>query len=854
MTEPRYFPEIMVKKTGNAFEGIACLKLKSILMGELVRGGKNYSDENEQGDKNGKSSTIDPRRLQTAREALLQAVSSWPSSISLEMGLTSLPDLIYKAQGRILISLFIRVASSSKNRVREEIVRSYLGLMPLLIACLPEAEFEPIVDMKELEARFSPFKAAHAIALHRREMLFSLEAPLRSASIGFGPIEEKSDEENSVVHHIFPWMPSMDDWSRLMDALMWQLDPVQIIVRICPGAGTEQAVKRLEKMVCTCELFLSGTSPFQISSKRQTTFVSNVALKQLTGYRDTGFRLGVCILSPHPIDTSLINLLGSAITGPGHKTDGDELFQGGFAMTQVSPRDAVKSNFFVESEPFTIAEAACAFRIPSPPMGGHPALPVKRSRTCLALFPKVSLADNDINRIGLFVNEHNGSKQPVRIDADDRMRHVFVIGQTGTGKSTLLQAMALNDIRAGKGLAVIDPHGDMIDFILGRIPDKRADDVILFDFLDRERPLGFNLLQWTTHEERDLIVDELYQAIDQIYDMRETGGPIFEMNFRGMLKFLMGEKTRGDFVPTILEFPNCYLHSHFRNWLKNNTKDTTTLDFLKELERTGGDASLNNLSPYVTSKLARFIHDTVIRRIIGQEKSSLDFDAIMNEGKILLIKLGKGRFGQNLSALLTSQVVSRFKMAAMKRAEIPHKNRRDFFLYVDECHNLPRENFIELLSEARKYRMGLTLATQYASQLGNPNDRRNDLLSSILGNVGTMVLFRLGQEDAKFLAPAIYPTFSSVDITGLPNWHGYCRMQPAGEAMPAFSFKTVPDKTPFNEGIAQKIIGMSRIKYGTECTVIDAQIKRRREIWMNPKDLVMDIFDGHEVLDLRNKE
>jgi hypothetical protein len=178
--------------------------------------------------------------------------------------------------------------------------------------------------------------------------------------------------------------------------------------------------------------------------------------------------------------------------------------------------------------------------------------------------------------------------------------------------------------------------------------------------------------------------------MDRIYDMRQTGGPIFESNFRGMLKLLMSDTARNDFVPTILDFSSCYLKSAFRNWLKNRTDDPQTLDFLKELERTGGEGSLQNLSPYVTSKFSRFIHDTRLRRIVGQEKTGFCFEEIMNQGKIFLVNLGKGRFGSMASALLANQLVSRFKLAAMKRADMRPEERREFYLYVDEAQNSPR--------------------------------------------------------------------------------------------------------------------------------------------------------------------
>ncbi len=207
----------------------------------------------------------------------------------------------------------------------------------------------------------------------------------------------------------------------------------------------------------------------------------------------------------------------------------------------------------------------------------------------------------------------------------------------------------------------------------------------------------------------------------------------------------------------------------------------------------------------------------------------------MSEQKILLVNLGKGRFGPYASALLANQLVVRFKLAAMKRGEMAPDKRKEFFLYVDECHNLPSENFCELLSEARKFGMGLVLATQYTAQLKRSGDGSMNLLSAILGNVGTILIFRLGHEDAISMAPALYPAFSSVDIVGLPNWYGYARMQIDGQATPPFSFKTRKDPSVYRKSTARRLRSMSNRRYGTRSSQVDAQIRKRRMVWRDTK-------------------
>jgi hypothetical protein len=571
-----------------------------------------------------------------------------------------------------------------------------------------------------------------------------------------------------------------------------------------------------------------------LALKKQVEIIRDITLGHLAALTENAFHIGVYISAPHSLDSSLGNVLGHAITGSQSRERDQDIFKGGFSLQEIRAADMMDKLYFFEREAFCLSESAAAFRFPSPPRNDHPGLPVRRSRSSIAMVP--ANQDTTHASIELFLNEHQRMIQPIRMGADDRMRHTFIIGQTGTGKTTLIEAMIMQDVKAGRGLAVIDPHGDMVDNILGKIPEHRADDVILFDVLDRQCPLGFNILEWSTLDERDLIIDDIYTTIDRLYDMKQTGGPIFESNLRGVLKLLMGDQKHDDFTPTLLDFVTCYLSQDFRQWLKERIHDPIVHDFVRELERTVGEASIKNLSPYITSKFGRYTNDTTLMRIIGQEKTSFNFNQIINQGKVFLVKLGRGRFGSKVSALLANMLISRFKYAAMKRGSIRPEMRRDFFLYVDECHNLPSENFTELLSEARKFRMGLILVTQYTAQLSEEN-RKNSFLSAIIGNVGTIIIFRLGQEDAKEMATVLHPYFNSLDVIGLPNWHGYARLQLGNDTVPPFSFRTRKDENLFSEEIAGKIISSSRLMYGMDAKIVDEQIFERRTSWQRDEDI-----------------
>ena len=818
MRQMNSFPKINITKAGKDFEGLAGIKLTSILKGDLI-----LNLPAIQGDETQCLNPLDPRTQHEARGAFLHALAAWPPNTLIELHITSLPDLVSRSRGRYLITFFLRTQGNSQERVMEDLISRYIVFMPLLAAHFPEMEFVPITDPDELNQKNVPFARAHVMAIGRKEESICLSTPLKRFSIGFGSMIEKT-EPSDVIYHKFPWVPSKDDGSKLIRTLMGLIDPIQIITRFKPTQAAPKPIERLEETIKTCELFMSATKEYQITLKKQAELIRDISMKQLERFAGPCFKLGVFILAPHPIDTSIGSVLSGTITGKGD----DDMFQGGSRFSNVKLEDAVDIKFFAEIEPVTLNEAACALRLPCPPVEEFPGLPVRRARTSLAQIPFANMPLS--SSIELFVNEHQGMSQPVKIDINDRMRHIFIIGQTGTGKSTIMENMILQDIRNAKGMAIIDPHGEMVDSLLGKIPDQRAEDVILFDILDKQ-PLGFNLIEWKTVEERDLIVDDLYTTIDLLYDMKTAGGPIFETNFRGMLRLLMGEKHRKEFVPTLLDFATCYLNSDFRQWLLESVVDPQICDFIKELERTGGEASLQNLSPYITSKLSRFSNDTTLKRIVGQQKTSFDFEEIMNHGKIFLVKLGKGRFGSTVSALIANQLVARFKMAAMKRGDMRPENRKEFYLYVDEAHNLPSENFMELLSEARKYSLGLILATQYTAQISGDFPSKNNLLSAIVGNVGTFLVFRLGHEDAGVIGETLQPYFSARDIIGLPNWQGYARMQLGNEATPPFSFRTFKDETPYSEQLASNIKNLSRNKFGTDCMVVDEQILRRRSIW-----------------------
>ncbi|TLM65374.1 MAG: DUF87 domain-containing protein [Deltaproteobacteria bacterium] len=822
------FPHLKVISSPVGVEAVAAIRISSLLHSSLLV--DTFYGEAE-GGKYPIAAKVDPRQLHHAREALLSAISDWVDTI-LELRLSVVPDLTRRTQSLINFHCLIRCPGEKADTARELLATRYLTLLPLLSAHVPEAVCEPVTDAGELDWALGWMKPKHAVSLQRRREEISLAKPLEQRkdigflSAGDGCREEK-EAATPTVFHLAPWVPELDDWGRLLDTLTCQIDPQLIILRLRPLSSTAREREALREALRQCEDYLLLQNDRDATASGSLVHaLRNQYVSRMVALQGPCFAVGVYLLAEGPLDSAYPRVLGAALTHLPQGNDPAHFFKGGYTLRDVPASAALRADFFADDAAFSLGEAACAFRLPSPPNRDIPGLKVKRFRTALAQLP--AEREGRGATIRLFVNEHMGVSQPVEIDVEERMRHIFILGQTGTGKSSLMESMIVQDIHAGRGVAVIDPHGDMVENVLRRIPKERGEEVILFDFLDWERPIGFNLIAWRTIMERDLIIDELYRVLDHVYDMRSTGGPMFENQFRNVLRMLMGSQPRKGFVPTILDFHRAYVDRDFRHWLRDTCDDPLAHNFLREAERAGGEASWDNMSQYITSKFTRFVADSNLRRIVGQQKSSLDFDDILDSGKILLVKLGKGRFGSQVSALLANMMVLRFKLAAMQRGERPMERRRDFFLYVDEAHNLPRENFAEMLAEVRKYRMGLVLSTQYCSQLGNLQGADgNDLLSAVFGNVGTFLTFRAGAHDAEELSRGLRPYFEALDVMALPNFHGYARMNLGPEITPPFSFRTELTTEVADEQSAHFIREYSRLSYGKPASLVDREITHK---------------------------
>ncbi len=417
-------------------------------------------------------------------------------------------------------------------------------------------------------------------------------------------------------------------------------------------------------------------------------------------------------------------------------------------------------------------------------------------------------------------NDYRGAKADIRITDNDRRRHMYVIGQTGVGKSNYLQEMAKKDARSGKGFCFIDPHGDAIEDILTAIPKERAEDVIVFDPADVARPIGINLLEYDpAHpEQKTFVINEMIGIFDQLYDLKATGGPMFEQYMRNAMLLIMEHPESGS---TLLEISKVLADEDFRRMKLEHCTNPIVRDFwLKEAEKAGGDAALANMVPYITSKLTAFISNDMMRPIIAQQHSSLNFREIMDSGKIVLINLSKGKIGEINARLLGMVIVGKILMAALSRVDMPEAERKDFYLYLDEFQNVTTNSIAQILSEARKYRLVLILAHQFIGQL------KEEISKAVFGNVGSLTAFRVGPEDAEFLEKQFAPVFAASDLMNVDNYNCFVRLLMNNELTKPFNMKTYAP-THGNQEIANALKELSRLRYGRDANIVNREIMDR---------------------------
>lgn len=489
-------------------------------------------------------------------------------------------------------------------------------------------------------------------------------------------------------------------------------------------------------------------------------------------------------------------------------------------LTGTARDTQIKAFSFREFSPqhgltFSINELATMIHFPGAGIGTSPQF--RQSRSVTAPAPSELPSEGTL----LGINDHRGSTKEVRVTQLDRMRHFYIIGQTGTGKSVFMKNLIIQDIQDGAGVCMIDPHGTDIEDVVASVPPERQKDVIYFDPSNQSHVLGLNMLEYDpAHpEQKTFVVNELFSIFQRLYGANpESMGPMFEQYFRNATLLVMEDPDSGN---TLMDISRVMADASYRRYKLERARNPVVVQFWQEIAtKAGGEASLENIVPYIVSKFDVFTANDYVRPIIGQQRSSFNFRQVMDQRKILLVNLSKGRLGEINANLLGMVIVGKILMAALSRVDTPAKNLSPFFLHIDEFQNVSTDSIASILSEARKYKLGLVVAHQFIAQLDEK------IKDAVFGNVGSMTAFRVGSEDADFLEQQFSPVFTSHDLMNIPNYNAYARVLANGTPQKPFSIKTLP-LPDVDVSAVPSLIEASLRAYGRPRDEVEAEIVAR---------------------------
>jgi hypothetical protein len=442
---------------------------------------------------------------------------------------------------------------------------------------------------------------------------------------------------------------------------------------------------------------------------------------------------------------------------------------------------------------------------------------------------KIVKAPANMPKDGLLLghNFYRGEKTPIYMKREDRFRHFYVIGQTGTGKSSILQVMIRQDLKNGDGLCVVDPHGSLVEDLLPFVPRNRVDDVVVFDPSDIERPMGLNLLEAKTDDERDMVALDAMNIMIKMFD-EETFGPRIQDYFRNGVLTLMADPNGGALTDIVRLFTD---ESFQRTKVKHVKNPVVKAFWTKQMAQTGAREK-QEMIPYFSAKFGAFVTNSMMRNIIGQTSSAFDFTEVMNNKKILFMNLSKGSVGDINSKLLGMIIVSKLQMAALRRQKQASEDRQDFFLYIDEFQNYVTDSIESILSEARKYRLSLNIAHQYISQIDTSGQKKGvNLKDAVFGNVGTMMCYKIGAQDSEHMAKEMSPSFSDQDLVNIDKYKAVMKL--SIDTQPSKPFSITPVNPYLETGdaeVGKALKQISRLTYGRDRKFVEKEIFARLDV------------------------
>ena len=612
---------------------------------------------------------------------------------------------------------------------------------------------------------------------------------------------------------------------------------VQILFRPVEQGWTKKSVARVQELRDGKKSFLNGgmniiemaryliEAPFKVpemANKQRENPITNFEQEEINAIeaktRFPAFETLIRLVASSTSEARSEALLGGLVSA---FSQFDSAANNGFKYDSLRDKDKLVSNYIFRVFPagnhgciLNSMELATIFHLPS--QNSIPNSQVERQLTKQVDGP----AKIPSKGIFLGVNEFRGQKKKIMLSENDRRRHTYIIGATGMGKSVLLKNIAYQDLMAGRGFAFIDPHGDVAEEILALVPPERIDDVIYFDPGDLEHPMGMNMFEFETPDQKDFIVQEGINMLYSLYDPGHTGifGPRGEHMFRNAALLLMSDPNGATFI----DIPRCFTDPEFVKEKLQYVTDKAVYDYwTREFPASQKSNDAGEVITWLVSKWSPFLSNTMMRNVMGQVKSGFDIREIMDKKKILLVNLSKGKMGELNSKLLGMIFVMKFQTAAMSRVDTPENERTDFCLFVDEFQNFATDSFESILSEARKFRLNLIVANQFMTQL------TDQIREGILGNVGTIICGRIGITDAEMMEKAFVPVFNAEDLHNQPNHHAIAQVMMFDMPSKPFTMKLNPPMGQGNEEVMQSMKLYSATKYGRMRAEVEAEINAR---------------------------
>lgn len=774
----------------------------------------------------------------------------------------SMPHASSVSGGVIHVCIFCKVTASIAEKAFSFAAEQTEQLLVQLCANLSEYQWEVVKDEKQFEQLWEPFDwdTAEVVDIRRRENLISLDQVKANHSLGFVRTEDTQVEEQTTqpVYFVHSFIQHSGQLERFMKVMMLAQHPLALTVTLKPATLTAEEEQSMLAEVSRSEGYHeSTTASIQRIQQQLSQIVGQGLMDQILTLQDAPFYLTISLASTARIHRTLAESAGLSISASVGEVP-NELYvapgliqKGGYdvvypstleelSIARANARNLEQRTWAHSSAPESLRrlrylmpglEAANAFRFPEENGRGVPGVDV---HTLISRpLPRELMPDGANHSGGLLIgkNTYLGLPQEVYMPTRDRLSHMYIVGQTGTGKTTLLKTMILSDMRAGRGCALVDPHGDLFEELLGMIPPGREDDVVVFDPSDVDFPVGLNLLEARDENEKHFIVREMKSIMERLiadqygeYNAQQYTGPMFYLHMQMNMLLSMSDP---DSPGTILQFYQIFQEKNYwKRWTPLKINDPKVEDWVKHtLPSTDyisssrpGEISIGN---YVSSKFTDFVFDPRLRAIFGQTKSTIDFEKVMDEGKILLINLAKGLLGESNSRFLGFIIMAKLQAEAMKRAKIASDKRNPFFLYVDEFQSLATDNFTVMLSEARKFGLGLVLANQFISQITNQK-----IIQAVFGNVGSIMSFRLGRLDSELVETQFLPHFDRIHLSNQPNWQIAARLNVAGKSLPPFSLNTLKSDIQPDKQLAGEVRRRSRERYGTPAAQVNEMISR----------------------------